>query len=338
MKNINKYTIIALISLLISCEKDITLDIPAGDDDVVVESWIYKDSGPLVMLSRQFDGYGSFNQATLIEESNVTGALVYVSENNGTKIQLYEQTIFDLPNDLLIQVLDNYEIARDVATQLQLAAGLTVEQQLAFATNSSDSAYIRMLNNFNFYIDTTNTLIGNEGASYQLEIETEDEILTAQTTIPFKIDVNYLTYAFNNDNPDLAQVYINLTVPDNYDAYVLFASKRNDNAYIIPDYFGGGAMDNSIFAGQGTIEPPLLRGYSDDEEPELDELGLFERNDEVSLKWQNIDEATYKFWYSYYNAGGDTPFSAATRLQSNINGGQGIWAGYNTSYHSITVN
>ena len=337
-----KKILFATLSLLssaifFSCEKDIVLDIPPGENEPVVESWIYDNSGPLVMLTRQFSGYGTFNQANLTDSLSVDNATVSVGQNGGPKTLLVEQQIFDLPQDLLEQFLDANNIPRNVSTSISFLAPLTLEQRLGFASSSEDTAFIRYIDKLSFYIDTTNTVIGVGGSSYELEVNVNGKLLSAVTTIPIKQDINFLSYNIDPDDPNYAQVKINLTVPTNFDAFVLLANSRNDSAYHIPDYFGGGLSDNGIYAGSGTITLPLLRGYADNEDPELNVLGLFEVGDEVTLKWQNIDEATYNFWFSVFNDGGDTPFSSATKIQGNIENGFGIWAGYNTSYTTIQI-
>ena len=334
MKNLLFVISSLLVSALIfSCEKDIILDIPPGENDPVVEAWIYDGSGPLVMLSRQFSGYGSFNQATITDSLSIRGANVFV---NG--VELVERNLFELPQDLLDQFLDANRVPRVFGQFVDQLANLSLEQQLAFASSQEDSAFINFVNNLNFYIDTSNSITGIGGAAYELLVQTEEKILSATTTIPIKQDINFLRYELNNENPGFAEVFVNITVPDNFDAFVLLATRRSDTtAFYIPDYFGGGLSDNGIYAGSGTIELPLLRGYSNDEDPDLSVLGMFEVGDEVTLKWQNIDEDTYNFWFSVFNDGGDTPFSSATIAQSNIHGGVGIWAGYNTSYTTITI-
>lgn len=337
---------IVVMLLANSCEKDIILDIPNGVEDGVVEAWIYDGSGPLIMLSKQFSGYGTFNTSTLTDELNIKNAIVELAENNGTRTQLAERNLFDLPDDLTFQVLDVYGIPRAANDLFDLLDGFSLEQQLAFVDAAPDlsdgekegtKALIRLANSLNFYVDTTNTIVGQGGASYQLEISYDDKILFAETTLPLKQDINFLSFEVDDENTNLAQVKINLTVPDNFDAFVMLATSRNGEAFYIPQYLGGGLSDNGIYAGSGTITLPLLRGYSDNEDPEIGDLGLFEVGDTVVLKWQNIDETTYNFWYSVFNDGGDTPFSTATKIQSNIEGGFGIWAGYNTSYTTIII-
>lgn len=338
MKKIQLILLAALTAFgIFSCEKDIVLDIPAGVEDAVVEAWIYDNSGPLVMLTKQFSGYGTFNTATLLEDITVRDALVFISENNGTPVQLYEQSIFELPLELIEQVFDANKIPRSVAQNIALLGNLSLEQQLAFAENAGDSTFIRLLNNYNFYIDTTNTIIGNPGATYELTIDADSDMVAANTTLPIRQDINFLSYELDADNPALAQVKVNLTVPNNYDAFVLLATRRNSEAFFVPQFLGGGLSDNGIYAGSGTITLPLIRGYADSTNVEISELGLFEVGDTVTLKWQNIDEATYNFWFSIFNDGGDTPFSTATLIQSNITGGVGIFAGYTTSYTTIII-
>ena len=298
MKNLLFVISSLLVSALIfSCEKDIILDIPPGENDPVVEAWIYDGSGPLVMLSRQFSGYGSFNQATITDSLSIRGANVFV---NG--VELVEQNLFELPQDLLDQFLDANRVPRVFGQFVDQLANLSLEQQLAFASSQEDSAFINFVNNLNFYIDTSNSITGIGGAAYELLVQTEEKILSATTTIPIKQDINFLRYELNNENPGFAEVFVNITVPDNFDAFVLLATRRSDTtAFYIPDYFGGGLSDNGIYAGSGTIELPLLRGYSNDEDPDLSVLGMFEVGDEVTLKWQNIDEDTYNFWFSVFN-------------------------------------
>ena len=325
-------------ALVFSCEKEIILDISPGEIDFVVEAWIYNGSGPLVTLSKQFSGYGTFNQATLADSLTVRDATITVNAIGGNVVQLVQQSLFDLPSDLLDQFLDANRIPRFFGQFAGQLAGFTLEQQLAFAEDVQDSTFIQYVNSLNFYIDTTNTLIGMGGIAYELNIEVDGKQLNALTTIPVKQDINFLSYTMSADYPNYAEVNINLTVPNNFDAFVLLSNRRSDTtAFYIPDYFDGGLSDNGIYAGSGTIDLPLLRGYADNEDPELGVLGLFEVGDELTLKWQNIDEATYNFWFSVFNDGGDTPFSSATKIQSNLNGGIGIWAGYNTSYTTITI-
>ena len=327
--------IVALI--VFSCEKDIILKIPAGTEDPVVEGWIYNNTGPLVMLTKQFSGYGTFNTATLQEEITVRNALVFVSENNGTPVQLFERNIFNLPIELIEQVFDANRIPREFAQNISFLSNLTLEQQLAFAEDAGDSTFIRLLNTYNFYIDTTNTIVGHPGSSYQLTIDAASKLVSAETSLPLRQDINFLSYVIDNENPALAQVKINLTVPNNYDAFILLATKRNNEAFFVPQFLDGGLSDNGIYAGSGTITLPLIRGYGDDNDIEIGDLGLFEVGDTVTLKWQNINEATYNFWYSVFNDGGDTPFSTATLIQSNIQGGFGIFAGYTVSYTTIII-
>jgi hypothetical protein len=337
MKKIRLSISLLVAILCFSCEKDIILDIQPGSEDTVVEAWIYDNSGPLVMLTKQFSGYGTFDLATLQNDITLRNATVFVSENNGTPIQLFEQSIFNLPQDLIEQVLDANRIPREFAANISSLRSLTLEQQLSSAENSADSALLRLINSFNFYMDTTNTIIGQPGSTYQLNIDVEGKNVTTETTLPLRQDINFLSYDIDQDNPDFAQVKVNFTVPNNFNALVLFATKRNSEPFYIPEFLDGGLSDNGIYAGGGALTLPLFRGYAENADVDVSELGLFEVGDTVTLKWQNIDVETYNFWFSIFNDRGDTPTSTAALIQTNVNNGFGIFGGYTTSYTTIII-
>ena len=64
---------------------------------------------------------------------------------------------------------------------------------------------------------------------------------------------------------------------------------------------------------------------------------LFEKGDTAFLYWANIDKSTYDFLFSAENDGGATPFSSPSKIISNINGGLGMWGGYNESTYKVYI-
>ncbi|MEL6924369.1 MAG: DUF4249 family protein [Bacteroidota bacterium] len=52
----------------------------------------------------------------------------------------------------------------------------------------------------------------------------------------------------------------------------------------------------------------------------------------------NIDAAHFDFWSTLeFNAVNQGPFSAYTRIASNVEGGLGIWGGYSVSFYTVVV-
>ena len=293
-----------------SCEKDVILDIPPGDPQLNIEGWIDIGEGPVVILSKTFSAYGTFNFFNLIDSLyDVRKAVVTVAETGGTPIQLAERSILDLP----------IPQAEEVARLFEL---------------SLNEAFI--LSFIPIYMDTTGTIIGQEFNSYDLTVSYEEHNLSATTTIPEFLPLDSLTYAYNDDIDTLATVYMHLTVPDAVNKYVRMATQRNDESFYYPD-LGGSVYDNGLYAGNGSVRFPVERGYGRDEEPSIETYSLFVRGDSVTVEWRNIDRNTYNFWFTVENDGGDTPFSSPVTIATNINGGLGLWAGYAVSYESIYI-
>jgi hypothetical protein len=71
-----------------------------------------------------------------------------------------------------------------------------------------------------------------------------------------------------------------------------------------------------------------------------EDYGFFHRGDTVTIKFCNIDKATYDFWrtweYNYQSNG--NPFSSPIKVLSNMdNGALGTFSGYAVQYKSIII-
>jgi hypothetical protein len=70
------------------------------------------------------------------------------------------------------------------------------------------------------------------------------------------------------------------------------------------------------------------------------DFGLFTRGDTVTLKFCNIDKASYDFWRTWdfnYQTNGN-PFSTPGKILSNIsNNGLGAFCGYAVQYKTLII-
>lgn len=73
--------IIFILFFIISCEKNVTVEIPQVDTKVVVEGYIEEGKQPFVILSHTLPFFGSVNYETVLQ-SGIKNAIVIV--NNGT--------------------------------------------------------------------------------------------------------------------------------------------------------------------------------------------------------------------------------------------------------------
>lgn len=79
-----------LLLSLFSCEKNVTVEVPKADTQIVVEGYIETGTYPYVILSKTLPFFGSINTSTTsLLENTITGALVTI--NNGTMIDTLNQ-------------------------------------------------------------------------------------------------------------------------------------------------------------------------------------------------------------------------------------------------------
>jgi hypothetical protein len=292
---------------VVSCEKDITVNTPNSTPKLVVEGWIHDGEPPVVLLSSTYPAYGEINFLELIDSLYLGGATVTVYYNN-VAYPLTQVTLSDLPLLQQSQVAEMFEIPDE---------------------------FVFVLGNLPVYSDTTGTLFGQINGEYELEILYNSEVLTATTVIPEVSGIDSLDYSINADIDTLATVFINITVPNSTDRFIRYATKRNSEPYYFPSATGS-TFDSGRFAGQ-SFRLPAERGYGRDSDVDIQEFGLFVVGDTVTIRWQNISRATYDFWYTIENDGGDSPFSSPIKIKTNIEGGLGLWAGYATNYYTVII-
>jgi hypothetical protein len=193
-----------------------------------------------------------------------------------------------------------------------------------------------------YSIDSANlatAFVGQLAASYTLRINTGGKEYTASTTIPAltkKIDSLWWQKSINN--PDTTQVLLmgRASDPPGFGNYIRYFTSVDDE----PFYPGlNSVFDDQIVDGK-TYSVQVERGVNRNEEIDFDTYSYFNRGDSVTVKFTNIDKATFDFWrtmeYSYSSIG--NPFASPTKVISNIKGGGlGYFGGYATQYISLVI-
>lgn len=347
MNKLIQLLVLALFTafVAVSCEKDIVIDIPTTEQKIVVEGTINTGEPPFVVLTRSNQFYGEFDFNNL-DDLYVHGAEVYVTPSVSARQQLVEvclsfvndsvgaATTLELINGFGFDV--TFEDVYEVDTMPQALPGDTIFDTIY---NFADLCLYTLPEVYDFLL-TGNfsfpSILGSENISYDLEVFADGEVLTSSTTIPLAVPLDSLSFENNPDNDSLATVFLHITVPDQTDRFIRYSTSRNGGPFYAPQV-SGSVFDNGLFAGSGSIQLPVERGYGDDEDVEIEEFGFFERGDSVEVLWQNIDRGVYEFWFTLENDGGDTPFSSPVEIKSNVNGGLGVWAGYANSSATIYV-
>lgn len=301
---------LVLITFLLSCEESLTIDIPAGQEQLVVEGHIEQDAPPVVVLTRSMPVFAGSSPAD-IEASFVHGAQVEVS------IAGKSYTLKEVP-----------------AAAFWPGLRRVVSEQYAIPENQLTSN-----SNFIFYVYTSDELRGEIGKSYQLQISHEGRVLTSSTTIPH---LNPLQELFLQPHPDPRQdslftLFYRYRDPDTLGNSVRYFTKRNSEPFY-PGYFTS-VFNDELINGVQNLSFPLDRGEPRGRDVDLDTYSYFGKGDTITVRWAAIDLDHYRFWYTLENERNNngSPIGSANTTRSNINGGLGVWGGYGVTYHQIVV-
>lgn len=178
--------------------------------------------------------------------------------------------------------------------------------------------------------DEVNPQPGNE---YELIVRIDEMELDAVTTVPERVAIDSITFEEQQQIPNFGLLNVHFSDPEGPNFYRL---KISVNGSQFSSGFGS-VSDDIFFDGQ-SFNFPIGRPFFEGEEVDPATAGLFEVGDTVVVEWSTIDEAHFDFWntleFAQSNQG---PFSSYSRAKSNINGGIGIWGGYNTLYYQYIV-
>lgn len=307
-----KLPLVALLLMLLlsACEEDVTIDLPAGEELLVVEGHIEQNAPPIVLLTRTIPVFSEVSAKSL-SDSFVRGATVSVT-TDGKTYTLKEVALGAL----------NEDVKEIVALQFGIRPEL-----------------IASAGGFEFYIYTSDELRGEVGHRYDLRITYQDRELRATTTIP---QLNPLDSLWIAPHPNPAQDSLRIlnyryTDPDTLGNSIRYFTKRNNEPFY-PGLFG--SVFNDELINGGSISFPLDRGEPKGQ-AEIDEdlYSYFGKGDTVTVRWAAIDLPHYRFWSSLENEqnSNGSPIGAPNITQSNIKGGLGIWGGYGVTYHQLII-
>ena len=302
-----------MILFLAACEEEFVPEVASLPPDIVVEGYIEAGAEafpPYVLLTQSFTVFEEIDPLEL-EDLFIHDALVEVS-NKGNTFRLVELCWDELSEE-------QQELLEEV-----------IGEQLGRSEDTIPS-------NFCVYFDPALRLMGMEGERYDLRVELRTgEVLTATTTIPFIVrpDSVWFVKAPGNGPDSLKEMRIFLDDPAGQVNFYRYATKTNDEPLLSPL---GSVTDDQLFDGDA-FEFPLARAEPRGANVDINSTGLFVEGDSVRLKWMNLDEDHFNFWNTLeFNVFNQGPFANYTRIQSNIEGGLGIWGGYGVSYYDVVA-
>ncbi len=307
------YYISIITFLFVSCTKEVKIDIPGYEEQLVVDGRIETGQPPFILLSKSKDIYAPTDINSFMN-SFVTGAIITI-DNGTTSVQLTEICTDNLPPG-----------SEDYVANL---LGVSVAD----------------LANYNIcgYTSLDQNIWGEVGKTYNLTIQLDGKTYTSSTTIvqPTPLDSVY----WKPDGNLTSHGYFWATIsdpPGQYDAYKWEIKRINLGADGQPldatfqEPFGP-VSDDEFFDGltfDFFIENPNAHGDSIPDEFH----GLFPIGDTVVIKFSKMDKDVYEFMEKKYTqlATAGNPFATPTNIPNNITGGAlGIWAGYSPIYDTL---
>ena len=180
---------------------------------------------------------------------------------------------------------------------------------------------------------------GEFNKNYTLTIKTNGSIYTSTTSITSvakKIDS--LWWMKSPDNKDSSEVILmaKITDPPGHGNYIRYFTSV-DNGQFYPAL--NSVYDDQITDGT-TYNIQIENGVNRNQTIDLTNYSFFHHGDTATVKFCNIDKATYDFWrtmeYNYQSIG--NPFSTPTQVLGNIsNGALGYFGGYAAQYISLQI-
>lgn len=307
-------TILFSVMTFISCEREITVNLPKPKEQIVVEGYIENGLPPYVFLTRNSPFFGGIDLNDL-SAYFVRGAKVIVS--NGTEeVELVEyssELINLLPEEERKQLADLFGISLD-----------------STGTLPSFSLYS---------IPLSSTFVGEIGKTYSLYILADGKELTSTTSIPFPVafDSLWVLPHPNPDNDTLVRLYGQLKDPDTLGNFYRYFTKRNSGPYVTGF---STVFDDLVINGKSfPIQVPYGIPRSEfDQDFDPNTFGYWKKMDTCYVRLAMIDRDHYNFWRTLENerANQGSPFGSFTKVRSNIKGGLGIWGGYATTINVYT--
>ncbi len=188
----------------------------------------------------------------------------------------------------------------------------------------------------NDLVNPANSFVGQLNTTYTLRILAEGKEYTSSTKIlnnAFKLDSIWIKQAPQNVDTLKRVLFLKSTDPSGLGNSGRYFTKKNSGQFL--------PGENSVFDDQvvdgTTFSSQVPQGIDRNNKLTGDD-NFFKKGDTVTLKYCNIDRATYTFWntweFAYQSIG--NPFAQPNKVIGNIsNGALGAFSGYAVQQKTI---
>ncbi|MBK7883629.1 MAG: DUF4249 domain-containing protein [Chitinophagaceae bacterium] len=207
-------------------------------------------------------------------------------------------------------------------------------KEVAVALPGGYTAYIYTIDENNMQT----AFMGELNKLYNLKITSEGKEYTSTTQIPALAvvpDSIWFKPAPQNPDTNTRVMMGKVTDPVGLGNYGRYFTKKNNEPYLPGE---SSVFDDAVVDGK-TYTVQVTPGIDRNNPPEADS-NFFKKGDVVTVKFCNINKATYTFWstweFAYESIG--NPFSQPNKVIGNIsNGALGAFSGYAAWYKTIVA-
>jgi hypothetical protein len=307
MKTFLKYSFFALVSslaILVSCTKEVKIDIPGYREQLVVDGFIETGSPAFVLLSKTNNIYAGTNIQNYID-GFISGATVIVSDGTIT--------------DTLLEVCTN-NLPQGTEETVAGLLGLSVDQILASPIC--------------FYV--SDQITGEVGKTYSLKIINGGKTYEAQSTILAPKQLDSLYWKPEASLPNFGFSWAKLTdAPQGGNAYkweVKYVSSPGFSKPFNPftdDRFYNGLSFDFAYENPMSFNDPNVTD---------EQRGYYKLGDTIVVKFSTLGQKEFQFYEKKYNQiySAGNPFATPVNVPSNIsNGALGIWTAFSPTFDTL---
>jgi hypothetical protein len=315
MKKVS-YLLLVFASFLVACTKEVQIDIPGYEEQLVIDGRIEPNSPPFVILSSSKDVYAPTNLEAYLN-SFVTGAKITVS--NGIKTVVLDEICTDnLPPGSENMVAQLFGIPAADLVGLHICAYSTFDTEIW----------------------------GEIGKTYTLKVEYDGKEYNASTTLKTPIGLDKTFWKPEVKYPDYGFGWASLSDPaDDFNGYLMEVKRINldsegqEKDPVFTTIFNPAFNDEFVNGTTFDFGFNNPMSYRDDSVPN-EYKGYYRIGDTVVTRLTSLDASAYEFLEKKYlqiNTAGN-PFAVPTNVPSNFTGGAlGAWIGYSPAYDTLVV-
>ncbi|MCX8470657.1 MAG: DUF4249 domain-containing protein [Chitinophagaceae bacterium] len=297
--------IVVLLSTLVSCEKELVLNLPASPSQLVVEGEIENGQLPQVLLTNSLGFFDKINLSNIKFEKGATITVTDLNTNYSVNLIQFGFPIPNATDSIYFYTLPPLSIFDSIKGQighrykLQILNKGILHEAITSIPNQQlpDSMWAEKIPN-------------DSGSNIRVKYQDPDTL------------GNYTKY-----KTQVLRQFKNVNLSEDY--LTSFSSTFNDaltNGQTLPFTINLGYNKNINFndTSQRKYFEMQTKVY---------------KGDTVNIKFMGIDYATYQFWetleYSKNSTG--NPFASPTKVQGNVSNAIGIWGGYGSKLMSIIL-